>query len=864
MRVVLLLCVLLTLVRAGSFRSDAAWRAWSIRDSNTQLHTWPNVSAAHSGTAQLRSDVVDVDTLSGSMTLLNVAIGRGSLHFFHLADSARDVVKLHLHAFNQNRASKCGHSLKYSILLHNDSDARAAVAHCGALSERLALILGDLFADNAAVMLGEFVFPLYYTARTLLANVPRADRRLVRFCEPAFQSNVGGDSPRQLTEALVTELVADFTSTTIQSLLESDDLTCFRRLRWGHGPRLFQQQQHDDAAAHMGASVLRTFRQHFYDHYGVVIDQHHKVKNKFYHSKFVDSLQAHQFLPGLLQTRAPTMAPTPAIIPAPMASSPLELPAPRALCSTGDLCPAFRTKLLQHGVLRQPKAPNFVQIVTLHVVTAANETEPEYVTFARTMNRQFAEARGYGFTALTATLAADRHPSWSKVAAVREAFDNGAEYVLWVDSDAMVARDDFRVEAFAEQFEQDFIFSVDPPLWNCSMYCAGVWVARNTDWSRRFLDRWWDAVDSVQDGVLRNWHPYEQGVLQALVDAEDLSAHVAALPYCVLNSVCVPNQHGPRFQSPILHCMTLEKGEKLAFMTRYVSGLMAAKNTPQPTPPPTPPTPAPLACADCLADGGVIGTRRWCTCCMHDCGRRQECIVNGFLTTECLIGKYSKRDDEQSLDDILLRAAVKAECESCSGSFGFVGAAKWCRCCALDCGGHRQACQTQNGFCETRCTNETVCSHRSLLAAKAPSGATFGAPAGGLRERQEFVTAIGPNVVIAQATSDAIADEFGRRGAAVQRCCATTATVRDLVQMLAFADAFVGPSSGGALAFALFLRDGTIAHELHAHGGNSSRAIVELSRALNQTFIATPVVEPLTDVQIRAIVDKTMAAWFPR
>jgi hypothetical protein len=98
--------------------------------------------------------------------------------------------------------------LKFSVLLHNDSDARAAVAHCGALSERLALVLGDLFADNAAVMLGEFVFPLYYTARTVAAvsAVPRADRRWCDSASPPRKATSAATrlvgSPRRLSASL--------------------------------------------------------------------------------------------------------------------------------------------------------------------------------------------------------------------------------------------------------------------------------------------------------------------------------------------------------------------------------------------------------------------------------------------------------------------------------------------------------------------------------------------------------------------------------------------------------------------------------------------------------------------------------------
>jgi hypothetical protein len=36
-----------------------------------------------------------------------------------------------------------------------------------------------------------------------------------------------------------------------------------------------------------------------------------------------------------------------------------------------------------------------------------------------------------------------------------------------------------------------------------------------------------------------------------------------------------------------------------------------------------------------------------------------------------------------------------------------------------------------------------------------------------------------------------------------------------------------------------------------------------LAAALNQTFVVTSLVEPLTDVHVRAIVDHTMQIWLP-
>lgn len=568
------------------------------------------------------------------------------------------------------------------------------------------------------------------------------------------------------------------------------------------------------------------------------------------------------FLPALLQTRLATPAPTPTLIPEPTASDLPKLPSPHDLCTSNDLCPAFRRLLFNRGVLRQPKSPTLVHVLTLH--ESQGTVVPEYVSFAREVNRAFAAKRGYRFTAFNASLARDRHPAWSKVIAIQRAFADGAEYALWLDSDAFLPRADFRVESLIERLEQDAVFSLDPPLWNCSMVCSGVFAMRRSNWTTSFLEQWWAAGDTVQGGVLRHWHPYEQGVLNALIDedSDKLSAHVVVLPYCVLNSVCSTNQHGPHYASPIMHCMSLNSTEKLAFMTTYVDGFGAASATPLPTAPPVPPTVRPLSCGELTLDAGAVGTRRWCSCCMSCGPLRSDCVARGYLSTECLIGFYAKKRaqvdaDELSLDDKALAEARHSECvESCERSFGFVGSATWCRCCALDCFGHRQSCRAQNGFCVSRCTSDPICSHRSFRPVQ-PQQLEV------VRERQETITAIGPYVVAAPATPQRIVDEFLERGASVMRCCDNVTTVPALLRIIAFADVLIGMPAV-TLTLAVFMRPGTIVHELVAGAANTTnRALPLLAAALNQTFVVTSLVEPLTDVHVRAIVDHTMQIWLP-
>lgn len=95
-------------------------------------------------------------------------------------------------------------------------------------------------------------------------------------------------------------------------------------------------------------------------------------------------------------------------------------PSLAALCRVGTACPSWRARLLGSDVLRQPVRAARVAIVTLHAAVAdGDEALPSYVRAARRATALYASAHGYTFIAHNDSLAADRHPAWSKVAAVQ-------------------------------------------------------------------------------------------------------------------------------------------------------------------------------------------------------------------------------------------------------------------------------------------------------------------------------------------------------------------------------------------------------------------------------------------------------------
>lgn len=236
-----MICLLLLLLIGGSSGrlevslGDDAWRAASIHDSHDDLSGWPTSQWLSDATLQSRV-VPNGDPVADTAILENVAVGRGSLHLFHLSDVDRAHVRARLAVYG----SSC---VRFSVLLHgNDANVNVTERHCGGLSSRLAFVMDEwdvsANAASAAVLTGVAMF---YAQRNVRESM--SERHVHRFCRSTERS------ASLLTRALVSELVGPFASVSFQELLESYQLTCFRRLHWGMGPRLLTNIGHDSIVA---------------------------------------------------------------------------------------------------------------------------------------------------------------------------------------------------------------------------------------------------------------------------------------------------------------------------------------------------------------------------------------------------------------------------------------------------------------------------------------------------------------------------------------------------------------------------------------------------------------------------------------
>jgi galactosyl transferase GMA12/MNN10 family len=132
-----------------------------------------------------------------------------------------------------------------------------------------------------------------------------------------------------------------------------------------------------------------------------------------------------------------------------------------------------------------------------------------------------------------------RPPAWSKIKAVQyllslttDEHTRRCDWVMWTDADTLVMNSHIRITDFLPADENKDLV-VGPG--KGGGYNSGVWVLRNTAWSRSFLETWWNMTDFVRPhGLsLSGDNAALNALMHRMVDRDD---HVLAPPRCTLNS----------------------------------------------------------------------------------------------------------------------------------------------------------------------------------------------------------------------------------------------------------------------------------------------------------------------------------------
>ena len=138
-----------------------------------------------------------------------------------------------------------------------------------------------------------------------------------------------------------------------------------------------------------------------------------------------------------------------------------------------------------------------------------------YGEYAEAINRKYCEENGYEYfcekdTAKIRTVLEDRAPTWYKPTLVTEVLNNyNPDYVLFMDIDAIISDSNQKIEDFIDE-NYDLILTED--VGHHSVANAGVFILKNTEWSKEFLKTWNDSAEKYAGKDARDLIIMEQNL----------------------------------------------------------------------------------------------------------------------------------------------------------------------------------------------------------------------------------------------------------------------------------------------------------------------------------------------------------------
>ena len=98
--------------------------------------------------------------------------------------------------------------------------------------------------------------------------------------------------------------------------------------------------------------------------------------------------------------------------------------------------------------------------------------------------KEYARKHSYDYSVSRSLVDPSMNAAWNKIAAVYAQL-GGVDWVLWVDADVFLLRNDIRAEDIIQTYSGDkpLLFSEDQ--WGI---CSGVFAVKNCSWSQEFLN----------------------------------------------------------------------------------------------------------------------------------------------------------------------------------------------------------------------------------------------------------------------------------------------------------------------------------------------------------------------------------------
>jgi hypothetical protein len=133
-------------------------------------------------------------------------------------------------------------------------------------------------------------------------------------------------------------------------------------------------------------------------------------------------------------------------------------------------------------------------------VTQFYTSNVEYGHYSEEINRAYCEKHGYGYYVekndqkiLDTLNFPERSHTWYKPKLVLDVIEKfNPEYIMFLDIDACVVNVAQEIESYIDQ-QYDIIFTED--YGHHSNMNAGVFIIKNTNWSKALLNLWWNIAD---------------------------------------------------------------------------------------------------------------------------------------------------------------------------------------------------------------------------------------------------------------------------------------------------------------------------------------------------------------------------------
>ncbi len=166
-----------------------------------------------------------------------------------------------------------------------------------------------------------------------------------------------------------------------------------------------------------------------------------------------------------------------------------------------------------------------------------------YAKYTKAINEKYCDEQGYIYHVeedddKIKSSIIGRAFTWYKPKFLLDVIEkHNPDYVLFLDADAIVSDDSYRIEDFIdENYECVVTMDHGPSRMN-----AGVLLFKNSEWTKEFLQRWWDVSDELagphgqSKGYYNNglWH--DQTCFGYLYDNEGYNSKIKIINNRVLN-----------------------------------------------------------------------------------------------------------------------------------------------------------------------------------------------------------------------------------------------------------------------------------------------------------------------------------------